>query len=134
MHVKRRPLPDFEARSVALFSALLVGAVLAASARAQTTVPSLPRATRTVPSMPVTPHTTPTVPPAATRTSEAAPRLTVAQVQQAFQTIDANRDGAISRAEVSAFPRIERHFDRLDANRDGAVSPAEFEQALQQAS
>jgi hypothetical protein len=134
MHVKtkRRTLPDFEARSVALFSALLVGAVLAAPGRAQTTAPSLPSVTRSVPSMPVTTRTTPTVPPAASRTSEITPRLTVAQVQQAFQTIDANRDGALSRAEVSAFPRIERHFERLDANRDGTVSPAEFEQALQQ--
>ena len=111
MHVKRLSLADFETRSVALFSAFLVGAVLAATgSHAQTPAPS--------PSE-LTPR---------------APRLTVAQVQQAFRTIDANRDGAISRAEAGAFPRIERHFGRMDNNDDGSVSPAEFAQALQQAS
>jgi hypothetical protein len=92
--------------------------------------------------MPPTTRSTPTTPLSGSRTSEVTPRapddakvrLSVAQVQQAFHTIDTNHDGSISRAEVSAFPRIERHFERIDTNRDGTVSPAEFEQALQQTS
>jgi len=61
-------------------------------------------------------------------------RLSSVQVQQAFHHIDRNRDGQLTRMEVSVYPRIERHFDRIDADHDGQVSPAEFEQALQQAS
>ena len=94
-----------------LVSTLVVGAALAWSSRAETTNPD-DKKPREVAQM----------------------RLSSAQVQQAFQHIDTNRDGSLSRAEVGVFPRIERHFERIDANRDGSISPAEFETALQQAS
>jgi Ca2+-binding EF-hand superfamily protein len=96
-----------------LVTTLVVGAALAWSSRAQTGAP----------------------PADDKRPREVAQmRLSSAQVQQAFQHIDSNRDGALSRVEIRVFPRIERHFERIDANRDGTISPAEFETALQQAS
>lgn len=61
-------------------------------------------------------------------------RLSSTQVQQAFQHIDQDRNGRLSRSEVSVYPRIERHFERIDADRNGDVSPQEFEVALQQSS
>ncbi len=33
--------------------------------------------------------------------------------------LDADKDGAIDRAEAAKAPRLLEHFDRLDANRDG---------------
>jgi hypothetical protein len=71
---------------------------------------------------------------AAPRENNLRMRLSSVQVQQAFHHIDRNRDGQLTRSEVSVYPRIERHFERIDADHDGRVSPAEFEQALQQAS
>ena len=118
MRVKRLQLQDFEKRSVAMFSAVLVGVALAGAARAQS---------------PQTPATQQGTPPAAAQ-QQPKLRLTTAQVQQAFQHIDSNQDGKLSRAEVSVFPRIDKHFERIDVNRDGHVSPAEFGEALQHAS
>ena len=116
MRVKRLQLQDFEKRSVAMFSAVLVGVALAGAARAQS------------------PAVQPSAQPPATATQQPKLRLTTAQVQQAFQHIDSNQDGKLSRAEVSVFPRIDKHFERIDVNRDGQVSPAEFGEALQHAS
>lgn len=114
MRVQTRSLRQHPARTLMLACTLVVGAALAWSSRAQTLATPAPddKRPREVAQM----------------------RLSSAQVQQAFQHIDSNRDGSLSRAEVSVFPRIERHFDRIDTNRDGTISPAEFEQALQQAS
>ena len=110
MQLKRQTLDDFEARSVLLFATVLVGAALALPARGQTP------------------------PPARPADKAAAMKLSTAQIQQAFQQIDSNHDGSLSRAEVAVFPRIERHFERIDADRDGKLSPREFEDALQQSS
>lgn len=113
MRGQTRRLSAHPARTLMLVATLVVGAALAWSARAQSATP----------------------PPDDKRPREVAQmRLSSAQVQQAFQHIDSNRDGNLSRGEVGVFPRIERHFERIDANRDGTVSPAEFETALQQAS
>lgn len=114
MRVQSRRLLQRPARTLMLVSTLVVGAALAWSSRAQTPIspPADDKRPRDVAQM----------------------RLSSAQVQQAFQHIDSNRDGNLSRGEVGVFPRIERHFERIDVNRDGTISPAEFEQALQQAS
>lgn len=123
MDIRRRPsspraaalrLAQHRGRTLVLASVVVVGAALAWSANAQTsaTPPADDKRPREVAQM----------------------RLSSAQVQQAFQHIDSNRDGSLSRAEVGVFPRIERHFERIDSNRDGAISPSEFETALQQAS
>lgn len=106
MRANQQRLSDFQTRLLVLFSTLLVGLALAVSARAQGQPPD----------------------------AKPAMRLSSSQIQQAFQFMDRNRDGRLTRAEAGLFPRIERHFDRIDGNRDGSVSPAEFEEALQQSS
>ena len=120
MKARQRHIADFETRSVMLFSAALVSLILAGAAKAQTPAAMAPMETANA-----------AVPAS---DAQARMRLSSAQVQQAFQHIDSNRDGRLTRAEVSVFPRVERHFERIDTNRDGTISPAEFEEALQQAS
>lgn len=61
-------------------------------------------------------------------------RLSSAQVLQAFQHVDRNRDGRLTRPEMGPYPRVQREFERIDANRDGVLTPFEFEEALQRAS
>jgi Ca2+-binding EF-hand superfamily protein len=39
---------------------------------------------------------------------------------------DADGNGAISRDEAKALPRLARHFDEIDANRDGQLSKEEL--------
>lgn len=106
-------------RLAMMLCTLVVGATLAWSARGQSLSPAAE----------ATPQRE-----AVQQRDPARMRLSSAQVQQAFQHIDTNHDGSLSRTEVSVFPRIERHFERIDINHDGVVSPAEFDQALQQAS
>lgn len=56
-----------------------------------------------------------------------------AKVKERFAKADANRDGAITQAEIDAGRekmRTEmraRHFDTLDANKDGSITRAEFD-------
>ena len=56
---------------------------------------------------------------------EAFNRLT-----EALGSADANRDGAISRAELAQAPPV--MFDRADSNRDGRVTRTEFDAARAQ--
>lgn len=43
-----------------------------------------------------------------------------------FNKLDANKDGKISRAEISTKHPMSQHFDMLDANKDGSLSGLEF--------
>ncbi len=43
-----------------------------------------------------------------------------------FAKFDSNKDGELSKAEVSAQPSLAAHFGMLDANKDGSLSKAEF--------
>ena len=45
----------------------------------------------------------------------------------AFQKLDVDGDGKVTRAEAAAEPRFAERFDRMDANRDGAVDRADRE-------
>ena len=45
----------------------------------------------------------------------------------AFQALDANRDGKLSRDELQAHPRLLRNFDAIDANHDGVISDDELQ-------
>ena len=50
----------------------------------------------------------------------------------AFEQVDTNRDGAISREEASAFSALETGFERVDANRDGKLDAEEFKRSGQE--
>jgi len=43
-----------------------------------------------------------------------------------FSALDRNQDGAISREEASAIPRLASRWSVLDSNSDGAISETEF--------
>ena len=130
MKAKQRRMADFETRSVMLFSVALVSMVLAGAAKAQVPETQAPTTTANAAALPNDTQAK----EFRQKDAQATMRLSSAQVQQAFQHIDTNRDGRLSRAEVTIFPRVERHFERIDVNRDDSISPAEFEEALQQAS
>lgn len=102
---KRRLVPNFEARSAALFATLSLGTVMALHAQA-----------------PQTP-----IPPSKNN-------WTTAQIAEAFKRLDANGDGLISREEAAVARGVAKHFDQADTNRDGSLSAPEFESAMKQAS
>ena len=43
-----------------------------------------------------------------------------------FAKLDQNKDGKISKGEISAKHALSPHFDMLDSNKDGSLSQAEF--------
>ena len=59
-----------------------------------------------------------------------APRYAAGELQQAFNFMDANRDGKVSRQEAAGFRGVARHFDQADADKDGFLSRAEFDAAM----
>lgn len=91
---------------VALTSALLL---LALGACAQTTAPA-PQ----------------TQQPAALQ----APAYTASNIALAFNYIDANQDGHLSREEAAGFRGVAKNFDAADTNKDGSLSRQEFENAM----
>lgn len=75
---------------------------------------------------------TPT-PPAPVAPAEApAPRYTASKLEFAFNYMDGDRDGKISRAEAAGFRGVAKHFDEADTDRDNVLSRAEFEAAMNQ--
>lgn len=50
-----------------------------------------------------------------------------AHMLERIKAADTNADGFISRSEAAALPRLAENFDTLDANKDGQVSFAELE-------
>lgn len=60
----------------------------------------------------------------------AAPRYSASELQQAFDFMDANRDGKISRAEAAGFRGVARYFDQADTDQDGFLSRSEFGAAM----
>jgi hypothetical protein len=60
----------------------------------------------------------------------APPRYSAKDVTRAFNFIDGNKDGSISRTEAASFRNVAKYFDAADANKDGSLSPEEFSNAL----
>lgn len=50
----------------------------------------------------------------------------MAAFQQRFTAADKDGDGALTREEAKAMPRVAAHFDDIDANHDGKVTPSEI--------
>ncbi|MCJ0765592.1 EF-hand domain-containing protein [Variovorax terrae] len=122
MKAKRRCIPNFEARSVMLFTAWAFGSALNVYAQAPD-ASSSPAS----PARPVAQMSQPA-------DGQAAPaqkgKWSAKDVDAAFARADANKDGKISREEAQRFPAVAQRFDQVDLDHDGALSRAEFDQAL----
>ena len=67
-------------------------------------------------------------PPAAA--SAAPARYTASNLALAFNFMDTNHDGRISREEAASFPGVAKHFDEADTSHDNALSREEFDYAM----
>lgn len=70
--------------------------------------------------------------PAASSSQDTAkpPRYSATEIGRAFNFMDTNKDGGISREEAAGFRNVVRHFDAADTNKDNALSLQEFGEAL----
>ncbi len=59
-----------------------------------------------------------------------APATDTARYMEAFERSDKNGDGKLSKEEAEALPAISARFDQIDADKDGAISKAEYLEAL----
>jgi hypothetical protein len=59
-----------------------------------------------------------------------APRYTASKLELAFNYMDVDRDGKISRAEAAGFRGVAKHFDEADTDNDHFLSRAEFDAAM----
>lgn len=69
-------------------------------------------------------------PDAAASALPSAPRYSASQLKQAFNYMDANHDGKISREEAAGFRGVAKNFDRADTNHDNFLSRDEFDAAM----
>lgn len=58
------------------------------------------------------------------------PRYSVTNIERAFNFMDANKDGQLSRQEAAGFRQVAKYFDAADTDRDGMMSLAEFGSAM----
>lgn len=57
-------------------------------------------------------------------------RYSAKDIDRAFNFMDANQDGIISREEAARFRNVAKYFDAADTNKDNALSPGEFSSGL----
>ena len=94
-------------------------------ARAQTVPTVLTESTTSAPgSAPMTAQTT------SVDAAKPAPKYSRRDIERAFNFLDANHDGKISREEAAGFRNVAKHFDAADTNRDNVLSLQEFGAAL----
>jgi hypothetical protein len=48
-------------------------------------------------------------------------------LEKEFQSLDANRDGFVNKAELASKPDLAQAFEKADKNRDGKLDPAEYQ-------
>ena len=115
---EKHSMPNFELRSVLLFSALATGAALTTHAQS---------------SPPYPPGSSPAsaqLAAAATAADIISPdKILARDVQAAFNRAYTNADGKLSREEARHFPAVEARFDQIDGNHDNFISRDEFDQA-----
>ena len=68
--------------------------------------------------------------PSASPTAASTVRYSAKDIDRAFNFMDANQDGVISREEAARFRNVARHFDEADTNKDNVLSHTEFSSAL----
>ena len=66
----------------------------------------------------------------AAKVEPAAPRYSAADLERAFNFMDSNGDGKLSREEAARFPGVTKYFDRADTDGDGFLSRDEFDKAM----
>lgn len=76
---------------------------------------------------------TPQAPAPVTAAEAPAPRYTASKLEFAFNYMDGDHDGKVSRAEAAGFRGVARHFDEADTDRDNFLSRAEFDAAMNHA-
>jgi hypothetical protein len=59
-----------------------------------------------------------------------APRYAASDLERAFNFMDGNHDGKVSREEASGFRGVAKHFDQADTNHDNFLSREEFDTAM----
>jgi DNA replication protein DnaC len=59
-----------------------------------------------------------------------AAKYSAKDLERAFNFMDANKDGKISREEAASFPNVAKYFDEADTDKDQMLSPEEFENAM----
>ena len=59
-----------------------------------------------------------------------APRYAASDLERAFDFMDDNHDGKVSREEASGFRGVAKHFEQADTDRDGFLSRVEFDTAM----
>ena len=117
--VKKHSMPNFELRSVLLFSALAVGMAIASHAQS-VAQPSQGADTGTMAAQVVRADAVEVM---------AAHRNPNWELDAAFNRADTNGDGRLSHEEARHFPAIEPGFDQLDLNHDHFISRDEFMKA-----
>ncbi len=115
--VKKHSMPNFELRSVLLFSALAVGLAIASHAQGS---PQPLVATGTASAQMTTAGAVDVI---------ASNKIMNREVDAAFNRADSNGDGKLSREEARHFPAIEPRFDQIDGNHDNFISRDEFMKA-----
>jgi EF hand len=66
----------------------------------------------------------------AAETPAATPRYTASNLERAFNFMDGDHDGKISREEASGFKGVAKYFDRADTDHDNFLSRKEFDAAM----
>ncbi|MFZ2390029.1 MAG: EF-hand domain-containing protein [Polaromonas sp.] len=97
-------------------------ALFALSAQAQNAAASAPAPSQAA-SQPATAASAAETPPP-------APRYSAPELERAFNFMDGNHDGKLSREEASGFRGVAKHFDQADTNKDNFLSPEEFDKAM----
>lgn len=67
---------------------------------------------------------------AAAAVDAGAPRYSDSNLKRAFNYMDGNDDGMVSREEAAGFRGVAKNFDKADTNHDNALSRAEFDRAM----